>query len=64
MIFEKFFFLQKYVYVCVESVHLENNNKIDCKNFLKHSGLCVPIYVYCVYARLTVPVGCAGPLFK
>ena len=39
--------------ICVfaENVHLENNNKVDCKNFEEHSRLCVPILVYCVYAK-------------
>ena len=32
-------------------VHLENNCKVVCKNFEEHSRLCVPIHVYCVYAK-------------
>ena len=63
--------------VFVENLHLENNNKVDCKNFEEHSRLCVPIHVYCVYAtfrsksystsskiRFAIPMVCAGPLFK
>ena len=49
--FQKVYFFSKNMHVFVENIHLQNNNKVDCKNFEEHSCLCFPTHVYWVNAK-------------
>ena len=57
-VFSKRIFFAK-ICVFVENVHLENNNKVDCKNFEEHSRLCFPImYSACMTSLAAKEFSC------